>query len=137
MPVIDAIDEKKYGRLLAKHLPGGIRNDEEPDRLAELLLKLALSEEKTAEEERLIELLERLVDDYDERRMKGRLEVLEPLALLEHLMEEGGLKQIDLVDCFGSQSVVSAVMAGKRQINNEHARRLSRRFGLPLAMFLS
>ena len=70
------------------------------------------------------------MDDYDERRMKGRLEALEPLALLQHLMEEGGLNQVDLVDCFGSQSVVSAVMAGERQINSDHARRLSRRFGL-------
>jgi HTH-type transcriptional regulator/antitoxin HigA len=51
-------------------------------------------------------------------------------------MDEAGLKQVDLVDCFGSQSVVSAVMAGKRRINPEHARRLSGRFGLPLAMFL-
>ena len=99
-------------------------------------MKLALKEERTAEDNRLIELIERLVDDYDERRMKGPMEALEPLALLEHLMEEGGLKQVDLVDCFGSQSVVSAVMAGKRQINREHARRLARRFGLPLAMFL-
>ena len=136
MPVIDAIDEKKYGRLLAKYLPGVIRSDEEHDRLAGLLMKLALAEERPAEEQRLVELLERLVDDYDERRMKGGLEALEPLTLIEHLMEEGGLKQVDLVDCFGSQSVVSAVMAGKRQINAEHARRLSRRFGLPLAMFI-
>lgn len=133
---MDAVDEKRYGRLLAKHLPGIIRSDEEHDRLAELLMKLALAEEKTAEEERLVELLERLVDDYDERRMKGRMETLEPLALLEHLMEEGGLRQVDLVDCFGSQSVVSAVMAGKRRINSEHARRLARRFGLPVAMFV-
>ena len=137
MPVIDSIDEKKYARLLAKYLPAIIRSDDEHDRLAELLMKLALSDERTAEEDRLIELLERLVDDYDERRMKGRLDGLPPLALLEHLMEEGGLKQVDLVDCFGSQSVVSAVMSGKRQINSEHARRLARRFGLPLAMFLS
>ena len=136
MPVIDVIDEKKYGRLLAKHLPGVIRGDDEHDRLAGLLMKLALAEERTAEEVRLIELLERLVDDYDERRVKDRLAALEPLDLLEHLMEEGGLKQIDLVDCFGSQSVVSAVLAGKRQLNSEHARRLSRRFGLPLAMFM-
>ena len=136
MPVIDTIDKKKYGRLLAQYLPGVIRNDEEHDRLAGLLMKLALAEDRTTEEERLIELLERLLDDYDERRMKGRLESLEPLALLGHLMEEGGLKQVDLVDCFGSQSVISAVMAGKRQINGEHARRLSRRFGLPLAMFM-
>ena len=136
MPVIDSIDEKKYGRLLAKYLPAIIRSDDEHDRLAELLMKLALSDERTAEEDRLIELLERLVDDYDERRMKGRLDGLPPLALLEHLMEEGGLKQVDLVDCFGSQSVVSAVMSGKRRMNTEHARRLARRFGLPLAMFL-
>ena len=136
MPVIDVIDEKKYGRLLAKYLPGVIRSDEEHDRLAGLLMKLALSETRTAEEDRLIELLERLVDDYDERRMTGRLEALEPVALLEHLMEAGALKQLDLVDCFGSRSVVSAVMAGKRKINHENARRLSRRFGLPLAMFV-
>ena len=136
MPVIDAVDERRYGRLLAKYLPGVIRSDEEHDRLAGLLMKLALAGERTAEENRLIELLERLVDDYDERRMRGGLEALEPLELLEHLMEEDNLKQVDLVDCFGSQSVVSAVMAGKRRINSEHARRLSRRFGLPLAMFL-
>ena len=137
MPVIDAIDEKKYGRLLSKYLPGVIRSDDEHDRLAELLMKLALSKERTAEEDRLIELLERLVDDYDEWRMKGHMEGLQPLALLKHLMEEGGLKQVDLVDCCGSQSVVSAVLAGKRRINSEHARRLARRFGLPLSMFLS
>ena len=136
MPVIDAIDEKKYGRLLAKYLPGVIRSDDEHDKVADLLMKLALAEARTTEEQRLIELLERLVDDYDERRMKGSVEGLEPLVLLKHLMEEGCLKQVDLVDCFGSQSVVSAVIAGKRQINSEHARRLSRRFGLPLAMFI-
>ena len=136
MPVIDAIDEKRYGRLLAKYLPGVIRSDDEHDRLADHLMKLALAEARTTEEQRLIELLERLVDDYDERRMKGPLEGLEPLVLLKHLMEEGCLKQVDLVDCFGSQSVVSAVISGKRQINSEHARRLSRRFGLPLAMFI-
>ena len=124
-------------RLVAKHGPGVIRGDEELDRLAGLLMKLARREEGTAEEDRLVELPERLVDDYDERRLKGRLQNLGPVALLEHLMEEGGLRQVDLVECFGSQSVVSAVMAGKRQISSEHGRRLSQRFGLPFAMFVA
>ncbi len=117
MPVADAIDE-------------------EHDRLADVLMKLALQSERTAEEARLVELLERLLDDYDERQIAGRIQPLEPLALLVHLMEEGNLKQVDLVDCFGSQSVVSTVMAGKRRINSQHARRLSQRFGLPMAMFI-
>ena len=43
MPVIDAIDKEKYGRLLAQYLPGVIRSDDENDRLAELLMKLALA----------------------------------------------------------------------------------------------
>jgi HTH-type transcriptional regulator / antitoxin HigA len=124
MPVMEVVDEKKYGRLLAKYLPCVIRSDEEHDRLAGLLMKLSLSEERSAEEERLIELLEQLVDDYDARQTAGTLEALAPVELLRHLMEEGGLKQVDLVDCFGSQSVVSSVMAGKRQVNLEHARRL-------------
>ena len=133
---MDVVDEKKYGQRLAKHLPGIVRSDEEHDRLAELLMKLSLKSERTAEENRLLELLERLLDDYDEHQIAEKLEALSPLDLVQHLKEEGGLKQVDLLDCFGSQSVVSAVMAGKRQINAEHARRLSRRFGLPLAMFL-
>ena len=109
--MIDAIDEKKYGRLPAKYLPGVIRSDDEHDRLAGSPMKFALADERPAEEQRPVELLERLV-------------------------EKGGLKQVDLLDCFGSQSVVSAVMAGKRQIKGGHTRRLSRRFGLPLAMFI-
>lgn len=68
MPVIDSIDEKKYGRLLAEHLPGVIRSADEQDRHAGSLLKLSLSNIRSPEENRLIELLERLVDDYDERR---------------------------------------------------------------------
>jgi len=44
---------------------------------------------------------------------------------------------VDLVDCFGTQSVVSVVMAGKRLISSEHGRRLSQRFGLPLTMFFA
>jgi HTH-type transcriptional regulator/antitoxin HigA len=136
MPVAEILDQRKYGRLLAKHVPAVVESDEEHDRLADLLMRLALANERTAEEERLVVLLERLVDDYDERRMRDRFRALEPLTLLAHLMEEGGLKQVDLVDCFGSQSVVSAVMGGKRKINSEHARRLARRFGLPLSLFI-
>ena len=64
-------DEKQYGRLLARYRPSVIPSDEEPDRLAELLMKLALAEHRTAEETRLLELLELLVDDYDEQRMKA------------------------------------------------------------------
>ena len=46
MPVIDAIDDKKYGRLLARYIPAVIRSDEEHDRLAGFLMKLSLSQKR-------------------------------------------------------------------------------------------
>ena len=51
--------------MLAKYLPRVIRSDGEHDRLAGFPMKLALSEERTAEQERL-------VGDYDERRLSRR-----------------------------------------------------------------
>ena len=134
MPVV--IDEKKYGQLLAQHLPAAIQADREQDRLAEVLLRLTVpARELTPEEERLVRLLEVLVDEYEERRNaaapKGS-----PLQLLEGLMEFGNLRQADLVDVFGSQGNVSEVLTGKRKINLEHARRLSARFRIPVERFI-
>ena len=40
MPVV--MDEKKYGRLVAKHLPAVIETDEEQDRLAEILMRMTI-----------------------------------------------------------------------------------------------
>ena len=41
-----------------------------------------------------------------------------------------------LASIFGGQSIVSAVLAGKRTIHLDHARRLATRFGLPTGAFL-
>ncbi len=39
-----------------------------------------------------------------------------------------GLKQKDLVDVFGTPSIVSEVMKGKRRLTTDHIRKLSRPF---------
>ncbi len=137
MPVIDRIDEKKYGRLLAKHLPQVITSDEEQDRLAEILLNLTLPpRDLPPEESKLAELLARLVEDYELKSRVGKLRRFTPLQTLVHLMEELQLRQVDLVDVFGSQSIVSDVLNGRRRINQTHARRLAARFRLSPELFL-
>ena len=134
--MVDRIDEKKYGRLLAKHLPQVIETDEEQDRLAEVLLQLTIpARELSPEEAKLAGLLGRLVEDYELKTRLGQVKRFTPRETLQHLVEDLGLKQADLIDVFGSQSIVSEVLQGRRKINLTQARRLAVRFRLSADLF--
>ena len=54
-----------------------------------------------------------------------------PASVLSRLMEEHGLTQSDLPEV-GAQSVVSAVLAGKRKMNLRQVTALAKRFSVPL-----
>lgn len=54
-----------------------------------------------------------------------------PATVLASLMQEHGLKQSDLPEV-GAQSVVSAVLAGKRRLNLRQVKALAKRFSVPL-----
>ncbi len=58
-----------------------------------------------------------------------------PLAMLRRCMETHGLTQSQVPE-IGNQSVVSAVLRGRRQINARMARALGRRFALEPSAFL-
>jgi HTH-type transcriptional regulator/antitoxin HigA len=50
-------------------------------------------------------------------------------------MRANGLRQKDLVDVFGTESIASEVLNGKRELNKEQIRRLSERFRVSPAVF--
>ncbi|MNN05477.1 Antitoxin HigA [compost metagenome] len=54
--------------------------------------------------------------------------------VLRYLMQEHGLSQADLPEV-GTQSVISEILSGKRQLNVRHIRGLSERFGVPADVF--
>ena len=86
MPVMDRIDEKKYGRLLAKHLPRVIETDGEQDRLAETILQLTIpARELSPEEAKLAGLLGRLVEDYEIKTRLGQAKRFTPRETLQDL----------------------------------------------------
>jgi len=58
-----------------------------------------------------------------------------PLEVLQFLMDQHGLLQKDLADVFGAPSIVSEVLSGKREINQDHIKRLSRRFHVSPELF--
>lgn len=58
------------------------------------------------------------------------------IDILRHLVEENGLRQKDLVPLFGSKSIVSEVLSGKRQLSLAQITKLGERFGLPADVFI-
>jgi HTH-type transcriptional regulator/antitoxin HigA len=83
---------------------------------------------------RLADYLGDLVADFESghtpiREMPAR-------AFVRELMKQHGLAQKDLPE-IGAQSVVSAVLNGKRRLNVRQIARLSARFGLPAEAFMA
>jgi len=56
--------------------------------------------------------------------VSGAADTVDPVDVLRFLMEQRDLLQKDR-DVFGTPSVVSEVMSGKRGLNQEHIRRLA------------
>lgn len=124
-----------YAELLARTLPGVIHSEEENERCIAILEDLDHRGKKlSAAEAKLAELLTLLIEDFEERHYQ--LKPTTPANVLRELMESSNLKQRDLVDVFGAESTVSAVLSGKRDMTRNHIKRLSERFHIsPEAFF--
>ena len=133
---VTEISPARYGKVLARALPRVIETRKEFDRhvamMEELDHRAESSQALSPEEETLLALLEQLVQDYDD---KIELPKIEPYRVVLHLMEHKGLRQADLLPIFGSRSVASAVLAGKRELSKMHIRGLAEYFHLSPAVF--
>ena len=86
------------------------------------------------EEEKLLKLLTRLVEDFEERYYHPRDAT--PLEVLQHLIESREIKQTHLWEVFGSKGIASEVLNGKRGISKTHARALAEYFHVPADLFI-
>ena len=108
-----------------------------------------------AQYKRLLACVDALLEDYDDRAgnplggllllLADRIREYEerarpwpktatPASLLAFLMDQHDLRQCDLPE-IGPQSVVSAVLAGKRSLNLRQAKGLAARFNVPMDVF--
>ena len=92
------------------------------------------SEQLTVAEKKLAELLTLLIEDSEQQHYK--LKPAAPQEAVLELMRANRLKQKDLVEVFGTPSIVSEVLSGKRALSKEHIRRLSDRFHVSPEVFL-
>jgi HTH-type transcriptional regulator/antitoxin HigA len=56
--------------------------------------------------------------------------------MIRFLMDRRGLRQADLLPVFGSRSVASEVLSGKREPSKTHIRRLAGFFHVSAELFL-
>jgi HTH-type transcriptional regulator / antitoxin HigA len=124
----------EYQALLRRVPPKVIRTEDENHAYTEILYELDRRGTKlTPAEKELAELLTLLIEDFEERHY--RLPRAKPVEVVRFLMEQHNLLQKDLADVFGTPSVVSEVMNGKRQMNREQIARLSARFRVSPEVF--
>jgi HTH-type transcriptional regulator/antitoxin HigA len=122
-----------YGSLLAEKQPQVIHGEKQNEAYLQILEGLLSRKTRTPAEEKLAELLALLIEDFETKHYE--LGDAGPVQIIRHLMEENGLRQKDLVDVFGTESIVSAVLNGKRGLTIEHIKRLSDRFAVSAAVF--
>jgi HTH-type transcriptional regulator / antitoxin HigA len=129
-----ATSRPEYATLLAKTLPAVIHSEKENDHYTELLEELDQKAGKlTPAEQRLAELLTLLIEDFEEKHYS--LKPATGVEALQELMDMNDLKQKDLVGLFGTPSIISEVLSGKRKLTTEHIRKLSRRFRVSPELF--
>lgn len=124
---------REYSSLLTKVPPKIIRTEKENEAYNEILYDLDQRKKVTPAERELAKLLTLLIEDFEERRYQ--LPHSRPLDVLRFLMDQHGLMQKDLVSVFGTPSIVSEVLSGKRELNKEHIKRLSDQFHVSPEVF--
>ena len=81
------------------------------------------------------ELLSLLIDNYEEEH--HAIDLPHPIEAIKFRMEQMGLKQKDLVTCFGDISRVSDVLNLKRKLNLNYIRKLNKQLHIPLEALVS
>jgi HTH-type transcriptional regulator / antitoxin HigA len=110
-------------------------NEDEYDLLVNGLDELLdiIGEDEKHPLNRLAILIGDLIAAYDAEHRP--MPVVSGAEALRYLMREHGLSQGDLPEV-GTQSVISEILSGKRQINLRQVRLLSERFGVPVEVFI-
>jgi HTH-type transcriptional regulator/antitoxin HigA len=113
--------------------PKVITNEAQNERYIAALLTLEKKPRLTVVERAYAELLTVLIETYEEEAYP--IPDVPPVDILRELMDANNLKQKDLASLLGSESIVSEVLSGRRELNKHHIQKLSERFHVSPAVF--
>jgi HTH-type transcriptional regulator / antitoxin HigA len=113
--------------------PTPITSERQHEEYLTVLDKLASKENPTREEEKYAEVLMTLIEAYEEEHHP--IAEASPVEVLRALMDANDLRQKDMVQIFGTESIVSEILNKKRSLNKTHIEKLSKRFRISPAVF--
>ena len=125
---------EKYLQLLQNFPPHTINSEEELDKTVAVIDKLLDRPFLSSEESDYLNVLGTLVYDYEQKTEP--VPDIYGVELLKVLIAERGLRQKDLVSVFKTESIVSDILRGKRQLTLRHIQELAQFFKLSPAVFL-
>ena len=131
MPAIAERLPAKY--LVKEEAPKTISSREQHEVYISRLLELQRKAHRTAEETETAKLLIILIADYEAKHFA--IEKVSGVEMLKELMDTNGLRQKDLAEDLGGESVVSLILKQKRQLNRQQIERLGHRFHVSPAVF--
>lgn len=132
--ILDAAAEEEYLALVRAFPLVSIRDDAHLDEALAVIDQLTDKPDLTEAEEAYLGALTDLVEVYE--TVYVIIPPISGIAALRYLMEENGLRQIDLAHLFGAPSIISEVLSGKRRLALAHMERLAEHFGLPITVFI-
>ena len=131
---MDKVTEEQYLALVRAFPLVSIHSDAHLDEAVAVIDQLLDIPKRSIAEEEYLQALTDLVAVYEDAHVV--FPTVSGLDALRYLMEENGLTQADLVPDFGTRSIVSEVLAGKRHLALTHIARLAERFGVPADVFI-
>ncbi|MHC5734516.1 helix-turn-helix domain-containing protein [Nostoc sp.] len=123
-----------YSALLSQHQPRIIKTEEENEKFLETVEELLSRSHLTPEEDALLELLVKLIEDFEEKYYQ--LNVSTPRSRLKHLMEARSLEKADLVEIIGSSEMFTKIINGELEITKEQAQALGKFFHIDASLFI-
>lgn len=127
------IDEAEYRRLLAGFPPRPIHSAEEAEAVQAQIDELIDKVQLTPSEELYLDLLGTLLHAWEEEQLP--IQAVSGIEAIRLLLEEHDLPASSLADIFGTRSIVSEVLAGKRRLQARHIEALAERFQVSPAIF--
>lgn len=127
-------DSDRYSSLLSQYQPRIIKNEDENEIFLEIVESLLSRSNLTPEEDTLLELLVKLIEDFEESHYQ--LNASTPHSRLLHLMDARSLEPADLVDIIGTIEIVSEIVNGQLEITKKQAEALGKFFHVNPGLFL-
>jgi HTH-type transcriptional regulator / antitoxin HigA len=132
--ILDAATEQDYLALVRAFPLISIRDEAHLADALAVIDRLLEQQERSVAAEVYLGALTDLVETYEHAHVA--IPPVGGVEALRYLIEENGLTQADLAPLFGSPSIVSEVLSGKRRLALTHIRKLAAHFGIPADVFL-